>query len=59
MAARLEHLSGPMEISVCDATATAMSENFALQDLGEVELKGLPPTRAHRLVEELGRRVAG
>ena len=48
-----------MEISVCDATATAMSENFALQDLGEVKLKGLPPTRAHRLVEELGRRVAG
>jgi len=58
MAARLEHLSGPMEISVCDATATAVSENFTLQNLGEVELKGLPPTQAHKLVEELGRRVA-
>lgn len=58
MAARLEHLSGPMEISVCDATADLISETFTLEDLGDVCLKGLPPTRAHRLIEELGRRVA-
>ena len=58
LAARLEHISGPMEISVCDATAGRIAEGFALDDLGEMEMKGLPPTRVHRIVEEYAKRAA-
>ncbi|MCW5747185.1 MAG: adenylate/guanylate cyclase domain-containing protein [Alphaproteobacteria bacterium] len=54
LAARLEGLCGPMEISISEATADRLGQDFLLEDLGDVELKGLPPTRAYRLLGEQG-----
>lgn len=49
LAARCEALSGPMEISLSDATADLISDEFLLRPVGDFDLKGLGVRPIYRL----------
>lgn len=52
LAARMEALSGPMEVTVTEETAVALGSDFRLEDRGEVEVKGFGPKRVYTLLGE-------
>ena len=52
LAARMEALSGPMEVTVPQETAESLGSDFRLEDRGEVEVKGFGPTRVYTLLGE-------
>lgn len=52
LAARMESLSEPMEITVPEETAEALGSDFRLEERGEVEVKGFGPRRIYTLLGE-------
>jgi adenylate cyclase len=56
LAARLEAVSEPMQITVCDPMAAALRGEFLLQEIGEAELKGFGQRQLYRLIDEAMRR---
>jgi adenylate cyclase len=57
MAARMETLAEPMQIVVSEETYLLIRDDFTLNDLGEVEVKGFGQQRIFELVGEVkGRR---
>jgi class 3 adenylate cyclase len=52
LAARLEALSGPMEITLCDTMAPLLQSEFLLEEKGEVEVRGFGTRRLFALLGE-------
>lgn len=50
MAARLEGLSGPMEITLCEDFRLRIANEFRFEDVGEADIRGFGPTRIYRLL---------
>jgi len=50
LAARMEALSEPMEISLCDEMAARIQDRFRLEDRGLVDIKGFGTKRRYALV---------
>ncbi len=57
LAARLEALSEPMEITLSEEMHRLIEADFRFEERGEEEIKGLGPTRVYTLLEE-GRSAA-
>ena len=49
LAARLQHLSEPMQITVCERTYALLREDFVLSERGVCEVKGFGPRRLYHL----------
>jgi adenylate cyclase len=58
LASRLEHLSDPMEITLCEDMYPLIKADFQFDDLGEADIKGVGTKRIYRLVAE-GRAATG
>ena len=56
LAARMETLSEPMEITLCETTAELINADFNLEDAGEAEVKGFGTQRLFKLPREAERR---
>lgn len=54
VAARLQTVAPPNGVAVSEAVRRLTAGEFATEDLGRVELKGLQPTQAHLVVEPTG-----
>lgn len=57
LATRLETMSGPMEITLCEEMQERLKPDFRFEERGEAEIKGFGTRRIFRLVGE--RRPAG
>lgn len=53
LAARLEALSEPMQITLCAATASLLTDEFICRPRGEVEVKGFGTQSLFTLVDEM------
>jgi adenylate cyclase len=59
LAARMETLSGPMEITLCEEMYRLIRDDFRFEERGQVEVKGFGTKRLYTLVDEIGRGPAG
>ena len=55
LAARMETLSEPMQITVSENTYILLKDDFVFSDRGEFDVKGFGPTNLYRLERELPR----
>lgn len=53
MAARLEGLSGPMEITLCEEFRARIANEFRFEDAGEVDIRGFGARKIYRLLGAL------
>jgi adenylate cyclase len=53
LAARMETISEPMQITLNEATASLLEDDFVLSELGEFEIKGFGSQRLFRLESEI------
>jgi adenylate cyclase len=53
LAARMESLAGPMQITISESTYLLIKDDFVCTDLGEFEVKGFDPQRVYSLDREL------
>jgi adenylate cyclase len=56
LAARLESLSDPMQITLCEDTYELIRDDFLCTELGEVDIKGFGPKQIYSLDGELNAR---
>ena len=57
LASRMESLSEPMEITLCEATADIIGKDFNLTEGPEVDVKGFGPQKLYKLPREAERPV--
>ncbi|MFP3913486.1 MAG: adenylate/guanylate cyclase domain-containing protein, partial [Actinomycetota bacterium] len=53
LAARMEAVSEPMQITLNQATADLLSDDFVLSEIGETEIKGFGTQRLYHLESEV------
>jgi len=59
MAARLEGLSGPMEITLCEDFHSRIASEFRFKEVGEVDIRGFGPKKIYHLLAALDSSAVG